>query len=169
MTPRKPSKPTKQDSSTRARFTAGRLTTKKSKTSATDKIATGDHVSVIDSIAGQIQASASRRDFNLIRAILLEAEQAGPHTFTFPEYERAMIENHLMLVIEAGLVQGTIMREGTGSTHVLVNRLTWAGHDFVALLRDNARWQDVRIAALDAHGRAHFDVLVRILQNPPKQ
>jgi len=121
---------------------------------------------VIDAIAGQLQASASRRDFNLIRLILLEAEQAGSHTFSFKDYEPAMVQSHLIMLIEAGLVHGSVMREGADTTQVLVNRLTWSGHDLVALLRDNARWEEARNAALDAHGRAHFDALVESLKRP---
>jgi hypothetical protein len=151
------------------RVKATGLSKTQSKNYAAAKAAAANQVSVIDAIAGQMQAAASRRDFNLIRAILLQAEQTGPHTFDIPGYERAMVESHLLLLIEVGLVQGSIMRDGTGpATHVLVDRLTWSGHDLVALLRDNARWEETRTAVLDAHGRAHFDVLVAWLKRPPQ-
>jgi hypothetical protein len=121
---------------------------------ATRKSSTDSRVSAVGSIISQIQASTLRRDFNLVRLILLEAEQPGVHAFSFAGYERDMVQSHL----------GTIMRESGGSTHVLVDRLTWAGHDLLALVRDDKRWQKARADILDAHGRAHADVLVQWLK-----
>ena len=167
MPSRKAVKPTRKSSSTRQQWQAGALSDRPSKTFAGHQIQIEDKAAVIDAIAGQLQASASGRDFNLIRLILLEAEQPGPHTFSFKDYEPALVESHLIMLIEAGLVHGSVMREGTdNTTQVLVNRLTWSGHDLVALLRENARWEAARNATLDAHGRAHFDALVEWLKRP---
>jgi hypothetical protein len=131
---------------------------------ATRKSSTDSRVSAVGSIISQIQASTLRRDFNLVRLILLEAEQSGVHAFSFAGYERDMVQSHLGLLVDVGLLRGTIMRESGGSTHVLVDRLTWAGHDLLALVRDDKRWQKARADILDAHGRAHADVLVQWLK-----
>ncbi|HTO04919.1 MAG TPA: DUF2513 domain-containing protein, partial [Opitutus sp.] len=72
----------------------------------------------------------------------------------------------LILLVEAGFLHGTIMREGTGTTHVLVDRLTWNGHDLLALVRDPTRWQKAQTDVLDPHGRAHLDMLVTSLKAP---
>ena len=129
------------------------------------KTALKDHVSVVDAIAGQIESSPLRRDFNLVRSILIEAEQPGTHAFSFDGYNQAMVQAHLILLIEAGFLHGTILREGNGGPHALVDRLTWIGHDLLALMRDTVRWQKAPTAVVDPHGRAHLDVLVAWLKS----
>lgn len=135
------------------------------KTALSKKTALKDHVSVVDAIIGQIESSPLRRDFNLVRFILMEAEQPGTHAFSFNGYNQAMVQAHLILLIEAGYLHGSILREGNGATHALVDRLTWAGHDLLALMRNTVRWQEASTAVLDPHGRAHLDVLVAWLKS----
>ena len=105
-----------------------------------------------------------RRDFNLIRAVLLEAEQPGIHPFTYPTYDRTMVQSHLVLLIEAGFAHGTIVRNANGLTTASIDRLTWFGHDLVALLKDAALWQQARNTILDSHGCAHTDLLIEWLK-----
>lgn len=120
--------------------------------------------SVIDDLAADAEsasdASPWRRDFNLIRSILLEAEEPGAHAFNFDEFDRRMVQNHLQLLIEGGFLTGSIMREGTGLSHVVADRLTWSGHDLLALMKNPSSWQKARAQWLDKGGRANLDLLV---------
>lgn len=150
-----------------AHVTRGPALKKKSltKTALSKKTALKDHVSVVDAIVGQIESSSLRRDFNLVRLILMEAEQPDTHAFSFDGYNQAMVQAHLILLIEAGFLHGSILREGNGETHALVNRLTWTGHDLLALMRNTVRWREASTAVLDSHGRGHLDVLVAWLKS----
>lgn len=109
-------------------------------------------------------ASPLRRDFNLIRAILLEAEEPGAHAFNFDEFDRRMVQNHLQLLIEGGFLTGSIMREGAGLSHVVADRLTWSGHDLLALMKNPSVWQKARTQLLDKGGRANLDLIVAWLK-----
>jgi hypothetical protein len=111
------------------------------------------------------ETSPWRRDFNLIRAILLEAEEPGAHAFSYDEFDRRMVQNHLQLLIEGGYLSGSIMREASGLSHVVADRLTWAGHDLLALLKNPSVWQRARSAMLDKGGRAHLQTLTEWLKS----
>jgi hypothetical protein len=118
------------------------------------------------SVAATNAATLLRRDFNLIRLILIEAEQPGGHPFRYDQYDRRMVQNHLMLLVEAGLLDGSVIREGNGLIRVDVERLTWAGHDLLAQIRDDALWQKAQACGvLDANGRSHLATLSRWLSS----
>jgi hypothetical protein len=121
-----------------------------------------------DDLATELEAardaSPLRRDFNLIRAILLEAEEPGAHAFNFDEFDRRMVQNHLQLLIEGGFLTGSIMREGAGLSHVVADRLTWSGHDLLALMKNPSVWQKARTQLLDKGGRANLDLIVAWLK-----
>ncbi len=120
---------------------------------------------VVEGVAAQ--TALGRRDLNLVRAILANAEQGSPvklspqTTVGFPP---AMVQQHLLLMVEAGLLHGTVVRSGAGDVQVLPERLTWAGHDAYALMCNDARWQRARETLLDAGGRAHFAELLECLK-----
>ena len=128
------------------------------------KTAASESTSTAAKFVEALQSSAWRRDFNLIREILLTAEQPGPHAFSYPEFGAEMVQNHLVLLVEAGLLRGTMLREGGGTTRALIERLTWAGHDLLALVRNSGDWQKARTKLLDPHGRADSDVLTEWLR-----
>lgn len=121
--------------------------------------------SMIEDLSAALPASPRRRDFNLVREILLTAEQPGPPLFSYPEFGPDLVQHHLVLMMEAGLLHGTTLREGGGTTRVLVERLSWSGHDLLALVRNSADWQKARAKILDANGRADFPVLTSWLRS----
>ncbi len=112
-----------------------------------------------------LEPAPLRRDFNLVRAILLEAEQPGVHPFMYPNYDRMMVQTHLMLLIEAGFAHGTVVRNGNGVTTANIERLTWSGHDLLALMKTAPLWERARTMILDAHGCAHTDLLIGWLKS----
>ena len=165
MPPRQSTKFSKRARSTSVAHVSPAKKKSSSKASLSKKVGSKDHVSVVDVITGRIESSPLRRDFNLVRAILIEAEQPGIRSFSFDGYDHGMVQSHLLLLIEAGFLHGSIMREGNGVTHALVDRLTWNGHDLLALMRDPTRWQKAQTSVLDPHGRAHLDALVAWLKS----
>jgi len=85
-----------------------------------------------------------RRDLALVREILLHIE-SFPYpnqymTFKLPDYEATVIEYHLYLLIEGQLIQAQRDRRSCFDEWNEV-RMTWAGHEFLALAADSTVWQ----------------------------
>lgn len=103
-----------------------------------------------------------RRDWDCIRAILEAAEALEGESLlapgTLPGQPEDKVVGHIRLLEEAGLVEG--YRKGAGA--MFVRRLTWDGHELLAVLRSNALWAQVRAQAKDRGLALSFD-LVRAL------
>jgi hypothetical protein len=111
---------------------------------------------------------------NLIRDLLLFHESDG--TIPYPTANDDTIAEHLILMVEAGLLSGTIhlgtldsgpmVFSNGGRTAVTDNGeysifpLTWKGHDFIAAARDNNRWK----AAMQSVGKFTFEIIKEYLQ-----
>ncbi|MEE8414313.1 MAG: DUF2513 domain-containing protein [Dehalococcoidales bacterium] len=85
-----------------------------------------------------------KRDMDLIRAMLLaiEAHPSGyAPSIEIPDYTQDQIGYHAYLLGEAGLaVINDVTTLGAESPQARVVRLTWAGHEFLDLARENKRW-----------------------------
>lgn len=86
------------------------------------------------------------RDFDLIRSILLQAEQAPSgqplmQIQTDSAIGEETIAEHLELMIEAGLIDGEVF---SGAPLAFgIHRLTWKGHDFIENARNHTIWDRV--------------------------
>jgi hypothetical protein len=100
-----------------------------------------------------------RRDMDLLRLLLLklEALDEGAHSvmlyeyseLSIPEYTEDQVAYHLMLALEAGLID----QGGSGVMHgFMFKRLTWEGHDFADSVRDDKIWTSTKDGALKAGG-----------------
>ena len=87
-----------------------------------------------------------KRDMDLVRLILLAVESGpamAPDQLEIDDYDEETIAYHLLIMGEADLLivlDGTTM-DGIDATPV---RLTWAGHEFLELVRDDSRWRAVK-------------------------
>lgn len=105
-----------------------------------------------------------KRDMDLIREFLLKIEK-GEADFEFLSAETAASlgsttdcsltteeadhrEYNFQLMIDAGLVEG----DGTGGGCFYVNKITWAGHDFLDAVRDPEVWLKAKRGAAAAGG-----------------
>ena|ERR1043166_5041248 len=89
-----------------------------------------------------------QRDLELIRNILLDAESvpAGQTIFgfEFSGQTEAEILGHVELLIDAGYLDGTIMRGRQGQPmKCAVKKLTWEGHEFLADAKNDTVWKRV--------------------------
>ena len=111
-----------------------------------------------------------RLDPDLFRAILLKVEDAPPNQ----RPDNLMIEGwtpdevleHIELLEEAGLIEARILRSGSGGGRLMaayVERLTYAGHDFLAKARDESRWKQAKSIAVEKTGSTALDVLKTVL------
>jgi hypothetical protein len=108
-----------------------------------------------------------KRDFNLVRKILQDMEDAQPmrmcNGFTYDGYEEPTINEHVELLIEAGLLEGKVLRTQDSSMPI-VSRLTWAGHDFLDAMKDESIWKKAQDSLLKPAGGVAFDVLLEWLK-----
>lgn len=114
-----------------------------------------------------------KRDMDLLCAILRKIEENplydGQMYFLTIDslglsHDTQAIAYHLMLAIEAGLLDGK--REVSGD--FVVRRLTWSGHEFLEIIRTPEIWAAMQRAAETAGG-FHFDLMLehgrKLLQN----
>jgi hypothetical protein len=108
-------------------------------------------------------------DLDLLRTILLEAEDSGQSPISATEARASdEVGYHAHLLIEAGLARGVdVTNMSSTAQQGLITGLTWAGHEFAELARDNTKWE-ATMAAVKAAGRPlTFDELKKSLMNPP--
>lgn len=110
-----------------------------------------------------------KRDIELLRRILREVEGFEPGTsgyvVTFPdEYPDSLVNEHIELLIEAGLLSGRVLRGSAGLSAVHVTRLTWLGHDFLDASRNEGLWAKAKKMLADKGGGLAFDLLLAWLK-----
>jgi Hypothetical protein (DUF2513) len=89
-----------------------------------------------------------RRDFELLRLLLLELE--GEEPLDLSTYTREQINYHKAMIKEAGFAEGTIHYPSgkTDRTDVpdlaILRRLTWEGHEFLDKARSETVWNKAK-------------------------
>lgn len=110
-----------------------------------------------------------RRDLDLLRTILLRCEGVAPGTnlldlglSDIPFAEQA---HHVELLVDAGLLRAqiTYMESSPVPVYVLIERLTWSGHEFLDLARHDAQWERVRAHVSAGTGATSFEVVSQLL------
>ncbi len=100
-----------------------------------------------------------KRDMDLIRALLLFAEENVPGgnyadvevddlKEGFPNLDREMLRGHVMLLRDAGFFGPG----GDTISSISIDGLTWEGQDFLDSVRDDAVWANTKKAASEAGG-----------------
>lgn len=110
-----------------------------------------------------------KRDFELIRKILLEVEAAPVGTSPIEVdavdgYDEATVWGHVDLLIDAGLLEGKVIRSNEGLIGVAIKKITWDGCDFLDAARDNGLWQKAFSTVKEKGGAMTFDVLKELLK-----
>jgi hypothetical protein len=111
-----------------------------------------------------------QRDLSLVRTILLATEALKPGSFHSQGSKalegveaRALLE-HVRLLLEAGLVGGHMTLDDgrpSGGTFA-IDRLTWKGHELLALLRDPGIWAQTQERLSVLGGSAPLELLTAI-------
>jgi hypothetical protein len=113
----------------------------------------------------QFGGTSMKRDVDLIRQLLFDIERQGPecavdalrHAPADQIDER--LRYHLRLLIDAGLAKET---ERTSAGQPCV-RLTSAGHEFLDLCREDARWREAKWIVQNETGGLSLSVLRAVL------
>lgn len=83
-----------------------------------------------------------KRDMDLIRSLLLQVEDiASAH---LDPYTKEQILYHKNLLVEAHLVHGRALHGDDQLLAVMIDRLSWEGHEFLDAVRDENVWQQTK-------------------------
>jgi hypothetical protein len=74
-------------------------------------------------------------------------------------YDQAIIDEHLRIMAQAGLITLTTMRAG-----VVVQSIEWAGYDFLDSARDDVIWKRVMRNIASTSKTVGFEVLMAKLK-----
>jgi hypothetical protein len=104
-----------------------------------------------------------KRDMDLIRQILLRVEE-GERTVATEDYTEDQILYHCELAIEAGLLEGRVIRGAQGGVAAArIRKLTWAGHEFLDAARDQKIWNQAKRKVVEAGGSWTMEGLKLVL------
>jgi len=109
-----------------------------------------------------------KRDMELIRKMALAIEDSpsgyAPDDLGIDGFTEEQIGYHAHLMIQAGLATGndvTVM--STESPDAMLTSLTWAGHEFVEMARDETRWKKAMGIVEERGGSVTLSVLTQVL------
>lgn len=104
-----------------------------------------------------------RRDMDLLRAILLAVEEnPDPYELVTPkieEHDELEVCHHIALLADAGLVTARD-RSAIGVYYWSAGHLTWAGHEFLDLVRNDALWDEIKRRVHEASDGLAFSELL---------
>lgn len=114
-----------------------------------------------------------KRDFELIRKILLEVEGKAAYKkpimkFHVDGYTHDEINYQLYLLKQSGLIDALDLTD-SGGQNFYVNSLTWEGHEFLDAARDNGIWEKAKSQLKEKISGISFDILKHILIDISKQ
>ena len=102
-----------------------------------------------------------KRDMELVREILLSLEES-PRNTTIEGYSKEEVNYHVALLIEAGLIDGFVSKNvlsgSVAPSSVVVNRLTWNGHEFAENIRQSEIWNTIKVEFKEASVATIFSV-----------
>lgn len=119
-----------------------------------------------------------RRDDDLIRKLMLDLEQSSGRitdSHSVEGYTRNEVAYHLALIVKSGLAEGPkpiYPSDGSDPTipaAVMVTRLTPEGHDFIADLRDDTVWEEVKERTAKVGGSVSLELLKQVATAVVKQ
>lgn len=97
-----------------------------------------------------IEFVTMKRDMDLVRQLLLRVEESeygilGSEDFMAEGWEPRTVATHMQLLQEAGFLEANLLtHEGQGALRGKVERLTWAGHDYLDAVRNDTIWNRQR-------------------------
>ncbi len=106
-----------------------------------------------------------KRDWDTIREILTTLEETTAPCNTlqltdFPSEQAESISYHIELLIEAGLIDGEMIKTmGRGVHGFLITRLTWNGHEFFDAINNDTVWEKTKKSFAKSGISMSFDLI----------
>lgn len=109
-----------------------------------------------------------KRDMELVRKLVLELENApsgfAPHDLQFEGYTSEQVNYHSYLIIQAGFAHGSDTTHlGSSGPEAYLSYLTWEGHEFADIAKDETRWKKAIGLIKDKSGSVTIGVLTQLL------
>jgi hypothetical protein len=110
-----------------------------------------------------------KREMDLIRLLLLEVE-SGERPEGMKLYSEQQVLYHCELAIEAGLLDGLVVRNGQGEIKgARLNRLKWEGHEFLDAARADSIWNQAKKRVIEVGGTWTMEGLKALLADFAKR
>lgn len=107
-----------------------------------------------------------KRDWDLIRQILLATERAQAHVkVSFEDMDdctEEIFRHHTVLLTEAGLVHSMVLPR---INMTVIESLTWEGHEFLDCIRNDATWNAIKSTAMEKNLGLSFRAIKAIEQH----
>jgi Hypothetical protein (DUF2513) len=114
-----------------------------------------------------------KRDMELIRKMALAVEDAptgyAPDGLEIKGYTDEQIAYHAHLMVQAGLATGVVTTHmGSTSPSAQITALTWDGHEFASMARDDTAWNKVKGIVQEKGGAVSLDIVKALLSQAIK-
>lgn len=109
-----------------------------------------------------------KRDWDLIRDVLIEVEALNPATFDDLRYgplrtsENAAKDGQAVLLWRAGFIEGVDASSMDQGDSVLAQGLTWSGHELLDTIRSKPVWEKIKSTAQDKGLDLTFDTVIAL-------
>ena len=110
-----------------------------------------------------------QRDMDLIRDLLMRIEDLDHPRAMVDELvregeDRDRVVYHMELLHEAGLFNGRLLESGShGVLDIVVNRLTWQGHEFLDAARNEPVWREAKALMKDKLVSLPFEIVAQLV------
>ena len=110
-----------------------------------------------------------QRNMELVRKILLKLESSpdgwAPEDFGIQSFSPQEIGYHVHIMFQESLIEAIdVTARGSSGPEAMPRSLTWKGHEFLDLARDQSRWNRAR-SMIDKIGGAPISVWVKVLSD----
>src|SRR6266481_2649435 len=108
-----------------------------------------------------------QRNMDLVRAILMRIESNpsgwAPRDFGIQGFPSEQIGYHAHIMMQEGLIEGTnVTHLRSDGPEAIPRSLTWKGHEFLDLARDQERWNRAK-AIIAKIGSAPISLWMKVL------
>jgi hypothetical protein len=108
-----------------------------------------------------------QRNMDLVRMILMRVEGSpsgrAPDDLGIKGYSLEEIRYHAHIMMQEGLIEGTdVTTMHSPGPEAVPRRLTWKGHEFLDLVRDQERWNQAK-SIIAKVGSAPISVWMKVL------
>jgi hypothetical protein len=108
-----------------------------------------------------------QRNMDLVRMILMRIENGrsgwAPQPFGIQGFSREEVGYHAHIMMQEGLIEGSdVTSTESAGPEAIPTSLTWKGHEFLDLARDQERWNRAK-AIIAKVGSAPISVWMQVL------
>jgi hypothetical protein len=110
-----------------------------------------------------------QRNMDLVRTILMRIEDnasgRAEYPFGIAGFTPEQVGYHAHIMMEEGLIEGVdVTNSHSKGPEVIPTTLTWKGHEFLDLARDQKRWNQAK-ALIGKIGSAPLSVWTKVLND----